>query len=61
MLQSTFAAEEALALMEAERVTMPFAWPHQWAKLEEAPNWGDVDLSSLRYVDKAPRSRGTRA
>jgi fatty-acyl-CoA synthase len=52
VLQSTFAAEEALALMEAERVTMPFAWPHQWAKLEEAPNWGDVDLSSLRYVDK---------
>jgi fatty-acyl-CoA synthase len=52
VLQSTFAAEEALALMEAERVTMPFAWPHQWAKLEEAPNWGDVDLSSLRYVDR---------
>jgi fatty-acyl-CoA synthase len=51
VLQPMFAAEEALALMEAERVTMPFAWPHQWAKLEEAPNWSTVDLASLRYVD----------
>jgi acyl-CoA synthetase (AMP-forming)/AMP-acid ligase II len=51
VLQPTFHAEEALALMEAERVTMPFAWPHQWAKLEEAANWGTVDLSRLRYVD----------
>ena len=37
--------------MAAERVSMPFAWPHQWAKLEEAPNWSSVDLGSLRYVD----------
>jgi fatty-acyl-CoA synthase len=51
VLQPTFHAEEALALMEAERVTLPFAWPHQWAKLEEAPNWSTVDLGSLRYVD----------
>ena len=51
MLQPTFQAEEALELMQAERVTMPFAWPHQWAKLEEAPNWNTVDLGSLRYVD----------
>src|SRR4030095_16083830 len=51
VLQSTFQAEEALALMETERVTMPFAWPHQWAQLEEAPNWGTVDLHGLRYVD----------
>lgn len=50
-LQQTFQAEEALALLEAERVTAPFAWPHQWAKLEEAPNWRAVDLRSLRYVD----------
>ena len=51
VLQPTFQAEEALELMQAERVTMPFAWPHQWAKLEEALNWNTVDLSSLRYVE----------
>jgi fatty-acyl-CoA synthase len=57
-LQPTFQAEEALALMEAERVTMPFAWPHQWAKLEEASNWSAVDLRSLRYVeDGTPLTR----
>ena len=58
VLQPTFQAEEALELMQAERVTMPFAWPHQWAKLEEAPNWNAVDLSSLRYVeDGTPLTR----
>jgi fatty-acyl-CoA synthase len=51
VLQPTFAAAEALALMQAERVTLPHAWPHQWAQLAEAPNWSRVDLSSLRYVD----------
>jgi fatty-acyl-CoA synthase len=51
VLQSTFSAVEALELMQAERVTMPLAWPHQWAQLEAAPNWSTADLSSLRYVD----------
>lgn len=51
ILQSTFKPEEALSLMEKERATMAFAWPHQWAQLEEAPNWNDVDLSSLYYVN----------
>jgi len=51
VLQATFAAIEALELMEAERVTLPHAWPHQWAQLEAAPNWSQVDLRSLRYVD----------
>jgi fatty-acyl-CoA synthase len=53
VLQPTFEAEEALELMQDERVTMPFAWPHQWARLEEARNWDRVDLCSLRYVDAA--------
>jgi fatty-acyl-CoA synthase len=53
VLQPTFAAEEALALMQAERVTLPFAWPHQWAKLAEAPSYRRVDLGSLRYVDES--------
>ncbi|KAA9159790.1 acyl--CoA ligase [Amycolatopsis acidicola] len=51
VLQRTFDAAEALALMQSERVTFPVAWPHQWAQLQAAPNWDSVDLSSLRFVD----------
>jgi fatty-acyl-CoA synthase len=51
VLQQTFAAAEALDLMEVERVNFPFAWAHQWAQLESAPNWAHVDLSSMRFVD----------
>jgi fatty-acyl-CoA synthase len=53
VLQPTFQAAEALELMQAEGVNYPTAWPHQWAQLEEAPNWTRVDLSSVRYVDCA--------
>jgi fatty-acyl-CoA synthase len=52
VLQQVFAAAEALELMQAEKVNLPLAWPHQWAQLEEAPNWDRVDLSSLRYIDR---------
>ena len=51
VLLPTFVPGEALRLMERERVTFPTGWPHQWARLQEAPNWSSVDLSSLRYVD----------
>jgi fatty-acyl-CoA synthase len=51
VLQSTFDAAEALELIQAERVSFPFAWPHQWAQLEGAPNWDRVDLSSVRFAD----------
>jgi fatty-acyl-CoA synthase len=51
VLQSTFDATEALELMQTERVNFPFAWPHQWAQLEGAPNWDQVDLSSVRFAD----------
>jgi len=51
VLQSTFDAADALELMQAERVNFPFAWPHQWAQLEGAPNWDRVDLSSVRFAD----------
>ncbi len=51
VLQKTFDPEAALALMEAERVTMVYAWPHQYAQMEAAPNWLTVDLSSLHYVN----------
>jgi fatty-acyl-CoA synthase len=53
VLQSVFDPEEALRLMQEERVTYPVAWPHQWAQLEDAPNWKTVDLSSLVYADRA--------
>ena len=51
VLQSTFDAAEALELMQAERVNFPFAWPHQWTQLEGAPNWAQVDLSSVKFAD----------
>ncbi|WP_170323740.1 class I adenylate-forming enzyme family protein [Cryptosporangium phraense] len=51
VLQRTFAAAEALELMQAEKVNFPLAWPHQWAQLAGAPNWDSVDLSALRFVD----------
>jgi fatty-acyl-CoA synthase len=58
VLQPTFVASEALELMEAERVNYPFAWPHQWAQVEAAPNWLAVDLSSMRFADvKTPIAR----
>ncbi|CAN5415905.1 FadD3 family acyl-CoA ligase [soil metagenome] len=53
ILQATFNPEEALALMEREKATMAFAWPHQYAQLEGAANWEEVDLSSLHYVNVA--------
>ncbi|WP_372780768.1 class I adenylate-forming enzyme family protein [Litorivivens sp.] len=52
ILQPTFQAEEALSLIEQEKVTFIAAWPHQWAQLTDAKNWNDVDLSSLVYIDK---------
>jgi fatty-acyl-CoA synthase len=51
VLQSTFDAAQALELIQAERVNFPFAWPHQWTQLEGAPNWAQVDLSSVRFAD----------
>lgn len=51
ILQRTFQPEEALSIMEAERVSYIFAWPHQWAQLVDAKNWLDVDLSALKYID----------
>ncbi|GAB3037898.1 class I adenylate-forming enzyme family protein [Mycobacterium bourgelatii] len=58
VLQPTFAPTEALELMAAERVNYPFAWPHQWAQIEAAPNWLTVDLSSMRFADvKTPIAR----
>ncbi|MBW8784350.1 MAG: AMP-binding protein [Novosphingobium sp.] len=51
VLQRWFDAEEALQLMETEKVTMLLAWPHQWAQLIAAPNYENADLSNLYYID----------
>lgn len=51
ILQKTFDPSEALEFMDREKATMAIAWPHQWPQLQAAPNWKDVDLSSLKYVD----------
>lgn len=50
VLQSAFLPGEALRLMQAERVSLPLAWPHQWARLVEDPAWKEADLGALRYV-----------
>ena len=50
VLQRHFAPGESLRLMQDERVSLPLAWPHQWARLVEDPAYREVDLSSLRYV-----------
>ncbi len=58
VLQSTFQPEEALDMMAAEKVSFLFAWPHQWAQLEEAANWASADLSALVHIDiDSPISR----
>lgn len=51
ILQPTFDPAEAIRLMEAERVTLPYCWPHQWAQLEAEPGWDTADLSSIHYLD----------
>ena len=58
VLQPTFVAAEALELMEAERVNFPFAWPHQWAQLEGAPNWerGRSEQHAVRRLQDAARA-----
>jgi fatty-acyl-CoA synthase len=55
VLQPTFEPVAALRLIQTERVTRAFAWPHQYEQLATAPNWSDVNLASLRYVDRRNR------
>lgn len=50
VMQSFFRPEPTLKLIEAEKITVPIAWPHQWEQLATAANWSDVDLSSLHHV-----------
>jgi fatty-acyl-CoA synthase len=50
VMQETFEPGESLALMARERVTEPYALPHQVGALAEHPDWMSTDLSSFRYV-----------
>jgi len=52
VLQRYFDAEEALELIEKERLTFINGRPHQWARLHAAGNWDKADLSSLKYVPR---------
>ena len=54
VLQPYFEPEQALHLIQSERVNFLTGRPHQWARLQEAPNWKTVDLSGLRYITNAP-------
>ncbi len=51
VLQELFRPDEALALMERERVTAAHAWPHQMAALEAEPEWASFDLSAISKVE----------
>ncbi len=52
VLQRYFDEEEALRLIEAEKIQFINGRPHQWVRLKEAPNWASADLSSLKYVPR---------
>jgi acyl-CoA synthetase (AMP-forming)/AMP-acid ligase II len=52
VLQPVFDAAAALEVIERERVTFLTGRPHQWARVQAAPNWAGADLSSLKYVTK---------
>ncbi|MEE2732064.1 MAG: class I adenylate-forming enzyme family protein [Pseudomonadota bacterium] len=52
VLQPLFDAEEAVRLIEAERISFMNGRPHQWARLQAVPGYLEADLSSLRYVTR---------
>lgn len=52
ILQRYFDEAEALSLIEAEKIAFINGRPHQWARLQAAPNWAEADLSSLKYVTR---------
>jgi len=52
ILQRYFEEAEALRLIEAEKISFINGRPHQWIRLQQAPNWAEADLSSLKYVPR---------
>ena len=52
VLQRWFDADEALRLIEDEKIAFINGRPHQWARLREAKGWAGADLSSLKYIPR---------
>ena len=52
VLQRFFDADEALALIEQEKLQFINGRPHQWARLQAAAGWASADLSSLKYIPR---------
>ena len=52
IMQPLFDADQALNLVEKEKVTLMNGRPHQWARMQSAAGWDKADLSSLRQVTK---------
>jgi len=52
VLQPLFDEQDALKLIEAERITFMNGRPHQWARMQAAPGYAQADLSSLRYITR---------
>lgn len=52
ILQRYFDEQGALHLIEQEKITFLSGRPHQWARLQAAPNWSTADLSSLKYITR---------
>jgi fatty-acyl-CoA synthase len=52
ILQAYFEPEETLRLIAQERISFLHGREHQWARLQESPQWEGADFSSLRYVTR---------
>lgn len=50
VMQELFEAGAAIALIQKERVTEPYALPHHTGAMEEHADWGAADFSAVRCV-----------
>ncbi len=52
IMQPLFDADEALRLIDAEKVSLMNGRPHQWARMQTSPHWATTDFSHLQQVTK---------
>ena len=52
VMQPLFDADQALELIEKEKITLMNGRPHQWARMQSSPKWEGADLSSLQQITK---------
>ena len=50
VMQELFDPAEAIALIQREKVSEPYALPHHTNAMEEHPGWGDADFSAVRFI-----------